>query len=284
MNKKSSKIVAFLMVITLILSVGLNSFAWSSDINKNPENHKSLVTGLSSSYFTKDGVNYKTIVANAAIYTDSEDYMDASSIQKVGNSYIISPYHAKANLSCTTVQATSTTNSSSHGYSFTTVLNTASFLYDLAQTGIQGYSINLNPDSYTSNVEKRIVQDLQKLINNKFSGTTSYTKKGFIILGVFLHLIQDVYAHRASVTVDRIKNIGSANFSNYSGAINAANSYNGIVMIRLKDYGPKASSFEDNSDYWPERYSAAESATLDQVTRITSNSYFSFNRYGINLK
>lgn len=281
MNKNFKKFAILLVVIISILSVSSNSFAWFPNAN-----HKALVNNLSLSYFENNS-SYQQLTANAAAYTDEESYMEAGNTQYVANSYIISPYHAKANLNCTTLQPTSTTENSSHGYSLTDVTNTANFLYNLALAGLKGYSVNLNVNSYPYYIHKRIVQDLQNLINNRFSGTTVDKEKGYIILGVYLHLIQDIYAHRASVTTSRIQSIGSANFSSstkYSEAITEATNRNGIPMIRLKDYGPASDSYEDNSSYWPERYSATTSATLQQASRWSSKLDFSFSSNGITLK
>jgi hypothetical protein len=271
------------VVITTISSVGLNAFAWGMST------HKSLVNTQASRYFVKDGIDYQSVTADAAYYTDSESYMDASSIRKVGTAYIISPYHAKANLSCTTVQATSYTSASSQGYSFSDVRSAASFLYGLAQTGINGNTINLNQSTSRTNVQNRIVADLQDLITNKFSGTTSNYKRGYIIFGVYLHLIQDITAHRAVVTADRIKTMyanNSSYFSDYSGALAAANKYSGIPMIRLKDYlvGNSNSYYEDNADYWTERYTAAYTLTSNQVEYIYKGDSFSLIIYYIDVK
>lgn len=276
MNRKLRKSVAFFVVIATVLSVSLNSFAWF------PSKHASIINSFLDNYFIRNGVNYKSVVADAAKYADNEAYMKASSIRKVGTAYIISPYHAKSNLKCTTVQATSYTSTNGQGYSFSDVDTIARFLYGLAQKGIGGNTINLNQSSYSSNVNKRIVQDLQELIDTQFSGTTSNYKRGYIILGVFAHLVQDIYAHRARVTESRIKEMNADGyFSNYSGALADAKTYNGIPMIRLKDYlkGNDNDIYEDNPDYWTERIMWANDVTGELIQELVNGKVFELKVY-----
>lgn len=293
MNRKSKVICCFLLSLITTFSISLNSFAWGSS------RHGSMVEAQDNTYFTKGGVNYKSLTARASKYTDDTDNtewnMDASSVLKVGSDYIISPYHAKANLSCTTVQATmseskmTSAEKRSVGYSLSSVKLTANFLYNLAKTGISGKGVKLEPSLYTDKVQKRIVIDLKNLIDNAFkddfkktdSKSETHYKKGYIILGVYLHLIQDIPAHRAAVKSSLIKNeMKKSDFSDYNGAIKTAGS-NGIPMIRLKDYliGNENSLYEDNINFLPIRYRVSQNTTADEVREVFNGKSFSFPNF-----
>lgn len=250
---------------------------------------------------------YRDYAVEAAKYTDNEkELMGANSIRKVGTAYIISPYHAKTNLSYKTVQDTNTTVKATQGYSLADVKS--SFLYDLAKKGISGKTIDLSSDSYSTNVKKRIVADLNDLLSKNFPSISELKTEdgkedkkaiakaqGYVILGVYLHLTQDMYAHRATVTYAMVTDSTNSNYINKSdfkstakrteliNILKAKSKTGKIPMIRLKDYLSN-NVYEDTSTYWPERIEAAESATAAQIERVYNGDSFSFSNYDIDIK
>jgi hypothetical protein len=303
MNKKFKKITVFLLVFIIILSVSLNTFAWSSNEWNNVTSssgigtgHKSMILTFPTMFFTKGGGNETTNrenTAEAARLTDSESYNLAATKNTYNGSTNYSPYHAKSE------------------YSMDSVISHAGFLYELAKKSLSGTYLNTTLSSYTTSksysaggysgtinttTQKRIVSDLNSLMSG-FTISSSYDQ-GYVILGVYLHLIEDIYAHRAKFTQDKVDSIPNiSNFTGYTAAtLKAKIGTNGIPMIRLKDYLPTTGNtyntytglsnngvYEDNPFYWSERFTAARTATGNQLGYMLYDGSFSFSNYSITL-
>lgn len=217
-----------------------------SSYNRFQKGHSWLVNQVPDTYFGSSSTSLtakkqnKSIAAQAAVYTDTLDYMEAGGL---GNSNRViasgaptdaavsstvfkslSPYHAKA-------------EANGSGYALTTVINShLKFLYELARRRLVLESnFDMNPSNYGDGAyygisidgptKRRIIYDL---VNDLYPamcdhfGTTvmnSRTSKGWMIMGVCLHLTGDIFAHRAEI----IKGMA------FSGN-NSAMVYSSIVM------------------------------------------------------
>lgn len=217
-----------------------------SSYNRFQKGHSWLVNQVPDTYFGSSSTSLtakkqnKSIAAQAAVYTDTLDYMEAGAL---GNSNRViasgaptdaavsstvfkslSPYHAKA-------------EANGSGYALTTVINShLKFLYELARRRLVLESnFDMNPSNYGDGAyygisidgptKRRIIYDL---VNDLYPamcdhfGTTvmnSRTSKGWMIMGVCLHLTGDIFAHRAEI----IKGMA------FSGN-NSAMVYSSIVM------------------------------------------------------
>lgn len=197
--------------------------SWAKDKWENNESsigtgHYTLINNLPLSYFSMgasddtDKYHHRWIVADSAYRTDYLNEMKASPITKrnengeISSSGIgqASPYHAKTDYSMTVV-----------------VKNHLFFLYELARrrlilrSNLDLESINYNGDSYygvaiPQKMKRRIIVDLKVLYENlktHYGNTISMEDvqhKGYMVLGVFLHLAQDIQAHRAQFTMDML--------------------------------------------------------------------------------
>lgn len=262
-----------------------STYPWAGSLDIG---NYSLTNSLAPSYFiganTAEQVAYRNIVAEAARMPDILARMSASGIgnsdrDAVGeilnssSSKMYSPYHAKSQ------------------YSLDEVKQHILFLYELARRRImlkEDFSEtvgNYNGNHYNNiaisqKMQRRIVQDIIEMESAKGKKTDKNDSskiiaewdmpsklekaedktlgKGYMILGVFLHLIQDLQAHRAKFIrnmlfdthsgfytedsfVDNIlgsrinhKNIINDNLK--QSLVNTLNSIGWIPMIRLKDY------------------------------------------------
>ncbi len=122
----------------------------------------------------------------------------------------------------------------------------------------------------------------------------------YMVLGVFFHLLEDIYAHRAQVTKDMVNTSSNANYikaADFKSTTERSNlltylsnsSTPSIPMIRLKGYLKSdsslsasypngtmtglsaASAYEDNPFYYSSRYSAAYNATVSQLSKIMAD-------------
>lgn len=243
--------------------------------------HYTMINNMDLSYFSKgasndtEKIHNRWIVADSAYRADSIEQLSASG---AGNGYrnssgavassgtkINSPYHAKSQ------------------YALSDVTNHLEFLYELARRRlILGSALDLTATNYSGNtyysvpitqiMKRRIIVDLNVLYNNltnQYAGTsvniTKTTSKGYMVLGLFLHLVQDLQAHRAKVTAGMlysksdgteyygyntmvssaadskinggdIDGISASNFDKYWALYNAIKSKGSIPMIRLKDF------------------------------------------------
>ena len=160
----------------------------------------------------------KTIAAKAAFLTDDLGYMGAGAN---GNRVIatgeepsdsetrpvapnMSPYHAKA-------------QGDGSGFPLSTVLNQhLPFLYELARRRIvRQESFDMNSANYSGNnyygitidnlTKRRIVNDLSKMYHEEMltlygeSRMHTTESQGWMIAGVYLHLLGDIFAHRAKI-------------------------------------------------------------------------------------
>ena len=331
MITKNKKIICFLVAVITVLSVSMNAFAWTKDMwNTIPDNgssqgtgHKSMILKIGASIGNvnfkcpastdTDTDNHRNIVAEAARLTDALDCMSAEN----GNTVNLSPYHAKAQLDGTT---------GSSGYSLATVRDQhLKFLYELARRRlVLGSKLDLISSNYTADtyygvtinlaMKRRIVDDLTVLNAQLVAEGYDMTKvdhQGYMVLGVFFHLLEDIYAHRAKVTKDMVSSTSNANYikaADFTSTTVRSNlltllSSTSIPMIRLKDYLKSdsslsasytngtmtglsaASAYEDNPFYYSSRYSAAYNATVSQLSKIMADTDsddatdFSFTTY-----
>lgn len=249
--------------------------------------HYTMINNMDLSYFSKgasndtEKIHNRWIVADSAYRADSIEqlsasgtgngYRNSSGAVASSGTYTYSPYHAKSQ------------------YSLGDVTNHLEFLYELARRRlILGSALDLVATNYSGNtyysvpipqiMKRRIIVDLNVLYNNltyQYAGTsvniTKTTSKGYMVLGVFLHLVQDLQAHRAKVTAGMLYSksdgteyygyntmVSSAtdsrinagyidgmsvpNYDKYWALYNAIKSKGSIPMIRLKDFMKNTSS------------------------------------------
>lgn len=264
---------------------------------------RTKVNSIPLSYFkgsTTDQTAYRNITAEAVIQTDKE-YMSATDKGNYGrNEYgerltkeapkMFSPYHAKSE------------------YSLDEVKQHVLFLYELARRRIileEPFSTTVsdyNGNSYFNiaipqKMQRRIVVDLRELKEKvNLASNNNVLGVGYMIFGVFLHLVQDMQAHRAKVDVSMIlksdgsyydedlfgqyvseNHINGDNFLNKSNKLQdlkiRTQSSVGMPMIRLKDYLKEnvnivvngksyspisaAGAYEDNPFFYSDRFSMA---------------------------
>lgn len=195
-----------------------NSNTWGNEIGKEGTGHKSLINQMSTNYFGKGSESYsekvrnKSIVARAIELTDSLEWLSAT--DELGNKerlssgqidygsskYCHSPYHAKSQ------------------YTLNETVEHLKYLYELSRRRLVLNSpLNLKATEYSytnsyygvtidKKIKRRMIVDLSAVydhlsvwFSNEFSMDTT-ERKGYMVLGVFLHLVQDMQAHRAIVT------------------------------------------------------------------------------------
>lgn len=327
MNTKFKKVVAILVVALTALSLSITSFAWPANkwnsVNGNGQGtgHKSMIENLSSAKFTcpaapsdTDYATHKEIVALAAYYTDALDIMDAAAT----TNGVYSPYHAKTN------------------YTLTEVKQHAKFLYELARRRlVLGKKLDLVSSNYSQtktyyydayievDTKNRIIDDLS-VLNDELADLgydmDKIDNQGYMVLGVYFHLLEDIYCHRAILTSSQIDTSGfiidssHINYGTSTTTLAQKKTWlknqigtSGIPMIRLKDYllsngeGEKllsvpnttnlvsaAGAYEDNPFFYASRYAAAYSATNTQLSSIMKDvddaCDFSFSNNGLNFK
>lgn len=194
--------------------------SWSSSRwnEETVSGHYSMINNMELSYFSVGAANdtqkvhHRWIVANSAYRTDiieplsskgSGNYSRNANGEVLGKNEgekCYSPYHAKSQ------------------YDMTDVLHHLRFLYELARRRLVLNSpLNLTATDYSGNsyygavleqkMKRRIIVDMNVLYQNleeQYENTqininTTYGK-GYMVLGVFLHLVQDMEAHRAKVS------------------------------------------------------------------------------------
>ena len=314
-----------------------------SSYNRFQKGHSWLVNQVPDTYFGSSSTSLtakkqnKSIAAQAAVYTDTLDYMEAGAL---GNSNRViasgaptnaavsstvfkslSPYHAKA-------------EANGSGYALTTVINShLKFLYELARRRlVLGSNFDMNPSNYGDGAyygisidgptKRRIIYDL---VNDLYPamcdhfGTAvmnSRTSKGWMIMGVCLHLTGDVFAHRASIRKSMVfwgnsdtatytsMDLGTSMSNSHVLGVHIRNStglYNKlntgpIPAIRLKDYlftgnttieiegtnftATPAQAYEDNPYFFSYRYDATieatESTLMDMWDDTGNNTTYTF--------
>lgn len=224
--------------------------------------HYTIINNIPLSYFSfgaandTEKTNNRWITAISAQRTDSIKRMSASG---TGNSYrnangeiadgttkCYSPYHAKSD------------------YTLAQVVQHLGFLYELARRRlVLNQDITFNVQGYTNNeyygakldnrMIRRIIVDLRELYNNLvsyYSGTgvkiNSVAGRGYMVLGVFLHLVQDMEAHRAIVSRGIIfsgSGVGSYYTSDKSGGMMGECRINGNNIYGNPDSGTGSYSY-----------------------------------------
>lgn len=311
-----------------------STYPWAGELDKG---HYSLTNSLALSYFeganTAEQVAYRNIVAEAARMPDILARMSASDGNEGRDDYgnivpstgiMYSPYHAKTD------------------YSLDQVKQHILFLYELARRRIMlkeafsetitdYYGDNYKGVAISQKMQRRIVKDIidmksakgQKTDKNDSSkiiaewdmpsklekAKDKTVGKGYMILGVFLHLIQDLQAHRAKFIRNMLFDVHSGFYTedsfvdnilgsriNHKNIINdnlkqslviTLNSIGWIPMIRLKDYlkdnisvtikgatyncKSKNQAYEDNPFYFADRFTVAEVTSKDYLTKMNSD-------------
>ena len=308
-----------------------STYPWSNQ-NLNI-GHYSLTNSLPLNYFkgsnTGDLVAYRNIVAEAVRMPDLLDYMSASGSGNYGRDdsgnilsesspKMYSPYHAKSE------------------YSLDEVKQHLLFLYELSRRRIvlgENFSQTIsdyNGSNYkgiaiSQKMQRRIVKDILKMESAKGKGgqvewdmpskinaaSNKVWADGYMIFGVFLHLTQDLQAHRArfisnmlfdkdgkyytedafvaSVSETHINNQNIAGDNMRQSLIIAMNNMGGIPMIRLKDYlkdnitiiingesytftrETRNQVYEDNPYFFADRFSTAESISISYMSKLRSD-------------
>lgn len=203
-----------------VLEASWSTNKWLSKSFDNGSGHKSMINKISIDYFGNGSENStqkkhnRDIVADAIARTDDLEWLSAShEYGSAGrNEYgrldlskpaCISPYHAKSE------------------YDFGEINSHSLFLYEMARRGlILNENSILDSTKYVGSnfynvyipqlMMRRIIVDLSAVYdqqcivfgNNYCKNVTRH--KGYMILGVFLHLIQDIQAHRAKCTSNMI--------------------------------------------------------------------------------
>lgn len=313
-----------------------STYPWS---NQNLDvGHYSLTNSLVPSYFkganTAEQVAYRNIVAEAVRMPDILARMSASGIgnsdrDAEGNilssssSKMYSPYHAKSQ------------------YSLDEVKQHILFLYELARRRIMlgeafsetisdYYGDNYKGVAISQKMQRRIVKDIIDMKDAKGkdsqlewdmpsklkAGRDSVLAEGYMILGVFLHLVQDLQSHRAKVDIGMIKKADGTYYeedsfdSSASGShiskynlqtgnkrqelITNVQSTNGLPFIRLKDYlcpgvivfsvnGKSYSctlsqAYEDNPYFFSHRFSTAQAFSASYMTNMLRDTADKTNR------
>ncbi len=194
--------------------------SWSYDTwhGEAVSGHYSMINNMELSYFSVGAANdtqktyNRCIVAASAYRTDTIEQLSAGesgNYPRNANGEVLgkdegdksySPYHAKSE------------------YDMTDVRHHLRFLYELARRRLMLNSpLTLKATDYSGNsyygavleqkMKRRIIVDLNVLYqdlltqynNTQVNINTTYGK-GYMILGVFFHLAQDMEAHRAKVT------------------------------------------------------------------------------------
>lgn len=193
---------------------------WKGVNTSEGTGHYSMVNNIPLSYFgestesTTVKVKHRNIAAAAVQYADTLDWLSATSDLgngsrnadgRLGSTYVIngmpSPYHAKAS------------------YTVNEVVEHIFFLYELARRRISlKWNFDLNPTNYSGDfyygnyikerLKRRIIVDLGAVRDHTQISygydLSSAVDNGYMILGVFLHLVQDFQAHRAKVTPEML--------------------------------------------------------------------------------
>ena len=314
-----------------------STYPWSNqDLNVG---HYSLTNSLATSYFkgssTTEQVAYRNIVAEAVRMPDLLNYMTASGEGNYGRDdygniietwavpKMYSPYHAKSE------------------YSLDEVKQHILFLYELARRRImleETFSTDTTDykgENYygiaiSQKRQRRIVADIRKMGNEKGKNkkaewdmpsklkvaNNKVLADGYMIFGVFLHLIQDLQAHRAQFDLGLfIKADGSYyqedTFAPSLGEshINTNNvkdentltqlktvfqSTSALPMIRLKDYlkdddisltihgivysCSRSQAYEDNPDFYSYRFVSAQRFSSSYMTSMLHDTADRTNR------
>lgn len=233
-----------------------------------------------------------------------------------------SPYHAKSQ------------------YSLDAVKQHLLFLYELARRRIMlNLSFETNVSEYGSNyagiaisqrMQRRIVVDIKKMKTAKGENSpakwdmpsklnvasNSVLAEGYMIFGVFLHLVQDLQAHRAKIAIGMIKKADGTYYEeDFFGAsaseshiskhnlktgdkrqelITKVQSTNGLPMIRLKDYlydgvvvenikgidyvCTLSQAYEDNPYFYSYRFSTAQSFSASYMANMLHDTADQTNR------
>jgi len=230
--------------------------------NSEISGHKSMINHMDSSYFRMGASNdtmkqhYKWIVAEAAYQTDALERMSAS---KSGNWYrdangviggststpkCYSPYHGKSE------------------YTLTEVLQHMRFLYELSRRHLVLFQDpSFNATDYTGNdyygvtlnqkMKRRIIEDLNVLHDTLVANTSrpnidmnSRYSKGYMIMGVFLHLVQDMEAHRSLVYLRTLFSTVTPNSYHTSDYLGAS-----MMECRVNGNNIKGNPDTGNSSY-----------------------------------
>ncbi len=303
----------------------------ASSYNRFQKGHSWLVNQVPDTYFGSSSTSLdakkqnKSIAAQAAVYTDTLDHMSAGDGSE--NRVIASGAPTDADVSSTVFKSLSPYHAKAEangsGYALTTVINShLKFLYELARRRlVLGSNFDMNPSNYGDGAyygvsidgptKRRIIYDLVNYLYPKMCddfGTTvmnSRTSKGWMIMGVCLHLTGDIFAHRAGI-IKGMAFSGNNSEMVYSsivmGLTAGASKIQGdhiadryglynklnagpIPAIRLKDYlfdhkedGKKniviegtnfsvdeAQAYEDNPYFFSYRYNATISATTSTL-------------------
>lgn len=291
--------------------------AWTKDnwLDGSAMGHYSMINSMDSSYFGKGASNETEKWHNRWIAADSDyraDYLSLLSADSTGNyrdasgnvttkgnggTLVYSPYHAKSE------------------YSLSEVVQHLNFLYELARRRlILGSNLELKATNYNGNsyysvsipliMKRRIIVDLNVLYNDLSSHYNStgvninkVSSKGYMVLGLMFHLVQDMQAHRAKITKNMLFSGSSAdtyyqydqmgysaaecriNGKNMLGAsarsilFNAIKTKGSIPVIRLKDVYSKKEGFKFEITVNGKAYSCSPALAYED------NPYFYRRRY-----
>ena len=195
---------------SIINNMNISYFSWGATNDTQKTNNRMLVAGAANltdciPSLSASGEGNAERDANGEIMylyrADGELLRDDQGNPKFKNIYPnYSPYHGKSQ------------------YNMKQVVQHLSFLYELARRRLALNSAfdmnvgNYKADTYHSiridkQTERRIIADMgtlyQRMKENykdSAANVTTTRGKGYMILGVFLHLVQDIQAHRAIVT------------------------------------------------------------------------------------
>lgn len=270
---------------------------WQNETRNNGTGHYSMINNMDLSFFNKNASTYteqvhnRWIVADAAYRMDYKELHDYDSTRKW-----YPPYHARTEYSI---------NELTSKYMY--------FVYELARRRlVLNSQFNLNSSSYNGNTyygvsiplkEKRlIIDDMAYLYNNLVNHYGSQINmnrvehRGYMLLGAFLHMTQDLYCHRANMELYNITtnpdgsigygddafgetreeshiclyNMTGDNFENYADIIKYIRRHGAIPIVRLKEkLNPSINITLNGKTYY----------NLSPAQAYEDNPYFFSNRY-----
>ncbi len=286
--------------------------SWQNESSSNGTGHYSMINGLDTEYFAAGASDYTSkcynrwIVADSAYRVDTlEQFKPDSEVWKkdknLSSNNRYSPYHANTH------------------YSTGELCAPINFLYELARRRIVlGKQLSMNSSSYNNkdeykgvyipvDMKKKIVDNMQAMYSNlkaHYGSTINMDlpiSRGYMVLGVLLHLVEDFYCHRAKVTWDMLSasadgytgwydvfgetcndshiycgNLsGNGNdWSNYWRCLNYIKTYGGMPINRLKERLNSSISINCNNKTYN---------SLSGNQAYEDNPFFYSNRYAASL-
>lgn len=281
---------------------------WENETRSDGTGHYSMINGLDTGYFARGAADYTGMVHNRWIVADAAYRVDVlydfkndswvNTVQDKNNQY--PPYHG--NTHYTTGELCAPIN----------------FLYELSRRRlVLGQQLSMDSSAYNNKDEykgvyipvamkKKMVDDMLSMYNSLRSqygsliNMDSPYSRGYMVLGVLMHALEDFYCHRAKVTWDMISasddgsvgwydvfgatcndshincnNFSGNNWANYWKCIRYIKTYGGIPINNLKAKMNSVITINCNN----RSYTFTNAANMV----YEDNPYFYSNRYAASL-